>query len=317
MKRNILFMAAAMTLLTSCATNYVVTDHVGRRLDGTRTVLSSDTTSLAETPYGQWDCTTLDRGQVFDFRNERDTMRYSYFQALPCDGWTITHDSLPRMLRPQVTIKKHFRWFTTRYRYTAVFPVLDSLPVPVSQYLTDDEQRLLFQPLDLPADWNGADMYALLDNLNTKYIKWWSHCFFEKEYEACYNYFTDSSQRALLTQYHDTLLALVLADLPEHQSLSAKAKLIPGLDFMRDEYIENEVEPAIMEWFATNCNFDVRALWRVELPGGRTAEHMVSTERLITGDYVIEEYADTVNWWAIALTLLLLVGGGFLVSRKL
>ena len=312
MKRNILFLAA-VSLLTSCASNYVVTDHVGRHLDGTRTVLSSDTTSLAETPYGQWGYTALDRGQVFDFRNERDTMRYSYFQALPRDGWTITHDSLPRMLRPQVTINKHFRWFTTRYRYTAVFPALDSLPVPVSQYLTSDEQRLLFQPLDLPTDWNGADMYALLDNLNTKYIKWWRHCFFEKEYEACYNYLSDSTQRALLTQYHDTLLALVLADLPEYQTLSAKAKLIPELDFLGNMYTENESELDIMEF---NYDFDIRVLWRVELPGGRTAEHMVSTERLITGDYVIEEYSDTVNWWAIALTLLLLVGGGFLVSRK-
>lgn len=304
MKRYI-FILAATLLLTSCATNYVVTDHIGRCLDGTRTLLSADTLSLANTPYGQWQRTPLGLPEVFDFRTERDTMRYAYNQSLTRDGWTVLHDSLPRMLRPQVSVSKHFRWFTTRYRYTAVFPALDSLPVPVSDYLTPDEQRVLFQPLDLPSDWNGADMYALLDNLNTKYVKWWSHCCFEKEYEACRAYFTDSNQRALLAQYHDTLLSIVLAQLPEkHMSLSGEVNLFPELAFLTDGDALSEMETGIMAWFYDDCDLDKRALWRVELPGGCTAEYMVSAERLVMGDYTVALDSPVVNWWAVALTLL-------------
>ncbi len=306
MKRNILtFMAAAALLLTSCATHYVVTDSVTPRLDGTRTLLSGDTTSLAGTPYGLWPRTALDRPQMFDFRTERDTMRYAYSQAMPRDGWSLECDTLSRMLRPRVTITKSFRWFTTRYRYTAIFSALDSLPVPVSQYLTDEEQQLLFQPLDLPADWNGADMYALLDNLNTKYVQWWSHCFFEKEYEL-YLANIDSAQRALLEQYHDTLLSLILADLDEdtQQSLTEKARRFPELTFANDHSLNLQVQADIMSWYDANCELEHRVLWRVELPGGRTAEHMVSTERLATGDYTVEFHAYVLNWWAVALTLL-------------
>ena len=304
MKRLVFPVVAAVLLFTSCATHYVVTDNVTRRLDGTRIVLSSDTISLSNTPYGLWQRTDLDQPQMFDFRTERDTMRYAYSQAMPRGGWSIVNDSLSRMLKPQVTVCKHFRWFTTRYRYTAVFPALDSLPVPISQYLTDEEQRLLFRPLDLPADWNGADMYTLLDNLNTKYVQWWSHCFFEKQYELYLAHF-DSTQRALLAQYHDTLLTLVQADLDKNgqTSLHAYACLFPELEFI-DHPLALKVQEAVSDWYDANCELEHRVLWRVELPGGRSAEYMVSTERLIMGDYSVTLDSSLPNWWAIVLTLL-------------
>ncbi len=316
MKRKLLLLAAAVTLLASCASHYVVTDEVGRHLDGTRTVLVSDSTSLSETPYGRWQRTALDKGQVFDFRGERDTMRYAYSQMLSRDGWTVVDDSLPRMMRPHVTVSKHFRWFTTRYYYTAVFPGFDSLPVPVLQYLTDEEQQLLFQPLDSPADWNGADMYALLDKLNTQYIKWWRHCFFEKEFEAWCS-LLDSAQSALLAQYHDTLLALVRDNLPDERftSLKSMANLFPELVPVMDYQTGQHVDAIVMAWYESYIDFDDRVLWRVQLPDGTLKEHMVSSERLIQGDYTIEETGRTVNWWACILTLLLLTAAVWFILR--
>lgn len=320
MKRNALIVAAAsLLLLSSCATHYVVTDHVGRRLDGTRTLLTSDSSAFDGTPYALWQHSVLDRGQMFDFRTERDTMRYAFSQALPRDGWTVTHDSLPRMLRPQVIVAKHFRWFTTRYHYTAVFPALDSLPVPISRYLTEEEQQLLFQPLDLPADWNGADMYALLDKLNTKYIKWWRHCFFEKEYEVwCNN--LDSAQRTLLAQYYDTLLVLVQEDLPDDKfsSMRSMVNLFPELASVTD-YLKNQeiqTDEMVMAWYENCLDLENRVLWRVELPGGRTAEYMVSVERLIGGDYTVALDSQVVNWWAVAVTILLLLAAIWLPLRR-
>ena len=319
MKTKVLILAAAVLLFSSCATHYVVTDYVGHRLDGTRTLLTSDSSAFDGTPYALWQHSALDRGQMFDFRTERDTMRYAFSQFMPRDGWTVTHDSLPRMLRPQVTITKHFRWFTTCYRYTAVFPALDSLPVPISQYLTEEEQQLLFQPLDLPADWNGADMYALLDKLNTKYIKWWRHCFFEKEYEVwCNN--LDSAQRTLLAQYYDTLLVLVLEDLPDDKfsSMRSMVNLFPELasvtDYLQNQEIQTDV--MVMAWYESCLDLENRVLWRVKLPGGRTAEFMVSVERLIGGDYTVALDSQVVNWWAVAVTLLLLLAAIWLPLRR-
>ena len=304
MKHNSILLLAAAALLTSCGTSYVVTDSVGRRLDGTRTVLAPDSTSLDESPYALWHRTPLESPRVFDFRSQRDTMRYAYSQALPRGGWTVMADSLARQLRPQVTVSRSFRWFTTRYRYEALFPALDSLPVPVADYLSDEEQRLLFMPSEVPADWNGAEMYALLDKLNTKYVRWWSHCLFEKEYEI-YRSYADSSQRVLLAHYHDTLLALTLADVADdrQESLKENARLFPALAFLSDIASGNDVQLAVMAWYEANCNLDTRVLWRIELPGRRSAECMVSAERLVMGDYAVELTSRTVNWWAVVLTL--------------
>ena len=155
-------------------------------------------------------------------------------------------------------------------------------------------------------------MYALLDKLNTKYVEWMSHCLFEKEMEA-YVAHCDSAQQALLTQYHDTLLALVFASLPdEFKSIGNVATAIPELEFINKI---NAVGFDALHWCYEHWNLDTRVIWRVEIPGGGTAEHMVSTERLIMGDYIIEETSRTINWWACVLTLLLMVGVAWLILR--
>ena len=314
MKHTTLVIAAASLLLASCAAHYVATDTVSRHLDGTRQIF---TTSTGDSYFNDWRCDTLAEPLTYDFRSEKDTMRYAYSIDIVRNGWTINIDSMPRLLQPEVTVRKSFRWFTTRYRYTARFPQLDSLPVPIDEYLTPDEQRLLLSANELPDDWNGADLYALLDNLNTKYVKWWDHCLFEKEMEA-YAALCDSSQLALLAQYHDTLLTLILADLPDNRkSFSNVCQQFPELSFIGDiSNSDNRLSYTGVTWAMDRWDLNTRVIWRTELPSGRIAEHMVSADRMILGDYVIEEHSDTINWWAVVLTLALAIGAVVLLSRR-
>lgn len=316
MKRHSIILAAAsLLLIASCTAHYVATDTVKRNLDGSRQILTSANNRAS---FDGWRKDTLASPQPFDFRSEKDTMRYAFTIDIVRNGWTMKSDSLPRILQPEVTVSKSFRWFTTRYHYTARFPQLDSLPVPIDDYLTPDEQRLLFTPNELPADWTGTDLYSMLDKLNTKYVKWWDHCLFEKEMET-YSALCDSTQQALLTQYHDTLLALILADLPnERKSFGNVAQNFPELDFIGDlDRNDNTLSWTASFWAYEHWNLDAQVLWRVVLPGDHMVEHMVSADRMIMGDYVIEEYADVVNWWACALTLIVLAGGCLLAKRKL
>ena len=314
MRHHTLILAAASLLLASCTSHYVATDTVNRNLDGIRCVLAASKDSDI---FKDWREDTLATSRSFDFRSDKDTMRYSYTLDIARGGWTLRQDSLPPLLRPEVSVTKHFRWFTTRYHYTARFPQLDSLPVSIDDYLTPDEQRLLFTPNELPADWTGTDLYGMLDKLNTKYVKWWDHCLFEKEMEA-YAALCDSAQRALLAHYHDTLLTLILKDLPnERKSIGNIAHNFPELDFIGDlDRNDNTLSWTATFWAYEHWDLDTRVIWRTELPGGRTAEHMVSADRMITGDYVIDEHSDTVNWWAVALTLLILAGATFLIIRR-
>ncbi len=67
------------------------------------------------------------------------------------------------------------------------------------------------------------------------------------------------------------------------------------------------VDAIVMAWYKSCVDFDDRVLWRVELPGGHSAEYMVSTERLITGDYTVSLDADVLNWWTVILTLMLIL----------
>jgi hypothetical protein len=310
MKRQSIILAAASLLLASCAAHYVATDTVNRNLDGSRSIFTSRSDTAL---FKGWREDTLATSLSFDFRSEKDTMRYSYTIDIANGGWSVQHDSMPKILQPEVTVGKSFRWFTTRYSYTARFPQLDSLPVPIDDYLTPDEQRLLFSPNELPADWNGADLYGMLDKLNTKYVRWWSHCLFEKEMEA-YTAVCDSTQRALLDKYHDTLLALTIAELPgEFKSASNVSTAFPELEFINKI---NSVGFDALLHAKDLWELDRWVLWRIQLLGKDMSEHMVSADRMITGDYVIEEHSDVVNWWACALTLLLPIGGCLLLANK-
>ncbi len=313
MKHHTLIIAAASLLLASCAAHYVATDTVGRNLDGTRCVLTTSTDDY----FAGWQIDTLAKPLSFDFRSEKDTMRYAYTLGMSRDHWTVSIDSFPRLLQPKVTVRKSFRWFTTRYHYTARFPQLDSLPVSISEYLTPDEQRLLFSANELPDDWTGTDLYALLDNLNTKYVKWWDHCLFEKELEA-YAALCDSNQRVLLAQYHDTLLTLILADLPDNRkSFANVCQQFPELSFIGDiSHSDNRLSYTGVNWAMDHWDLNTRVIWRTELPGGRMTEHMVSADRMILDDYLIEEHSDTVNWWAVLLTLAAAIVVVLLVFRR-
>ena len=180
-------------------------------------------------------------------------------------------------------------------------------------YLTEDEQRLLFSHSELPADWNGNDLYGMLDNLNTKYVRWWSHCLFEREM-AAYAAVCDSTQRALLDKYHDTLLVLTLAELPnEFKSASNVSTAFPELEFINRI---NSVGFEALQKSQDLWELNRWVLWRIQLPGGRMSEHMVSADRMIGGDYVIEEHANVVNWWAVILTLLPIAGVAALLAKR-
>ena len=72
-----------------------------------------------------------------------------------------------------------------------------------------------------------------------------------------------------------------------------------------DAISEEDVEEKMLAWTERCCEKEVRVLWRVELPGGVAREHLVSSERLIMGDYTVEEGSRVLNWWAIAVTVLL------------
>ena len=310
MKRNTIIIAAASLLLASCAAHYVATDSVTRQLDGSRSILTSRSDTAL---FRGWQEDSLATPLPFDFRSEKDTMRYSYTIDIAKGGWSTQYDSMPRLLQPEVSVDKSFRWFTTRYDYKARFPQLDSLPVPIGDYLTEDEQQLLFSHSELPADWNGNDLYGMLDNLNTKYVRWWSHCLFEKEM-AAYAAVCDSAQWALLTQYHDTLLALTLAELPnEFKSASNVSTAFPELEFINRI---NSVGFEALQQARDLWELDRWVLWRTQLPGSQTTEHMVSADRMIQGDYVIEEHTNVVNWWAILLTLLPVAGVGALLAKR-
>lgn len=313
MKHTAIILAAASLLITSCAVHYVATDSVDRNLDGARQVLAPNTDGY----FTGWRFDTLTAPQVFDFRSEKDTMRYSYTMDMLHDNWIIHIDSMPRMLQPEVTVRKSFRWFTTRYRYTALFPQLDSLPVPISDYLSSDEQRLLLSCNEQPDDWTGTDLYSLLDNLNTKYVKWWDHCLFEKEMEA-YAACCDSAQRALLYSYHDTLLSIILADLPDNRkSFGNVCNQFPELSFIGDiGSNDHRLSYTGINWALDRWDLNTRVIWRTELPGGHKAEHMVAADRMILGDYIIEEHSDTINWWAVLITLVVALATIILISRR-
>ena len=133
-----------------------------------------------------------------------------------------------------------------------------------------------------------------------------------------YSALCDSAQRALLYSYHDTLLALILADLPDNRkSFGNVCHQFPELSFIGDiGSNDNRLSYTGIDWALDRWDLNTRVIWRTELPGGRTSEHMVAADRMILGDYIIDEHSDTINWWAVLITLAVALSAIILISRR-
>lgn len=330
MKLNEMLIASLLLMtVNSCSSYYYVVTDVRKNLSAERTVYLETSDMASESGFVSgdiWTASAEDTPLEVDFYDRTVTMGKSCRASSDSVG-TLLFSSVEGqednpLLHPSETVSKRFRWFHTYYDYRAVFRGLDTiLPLSVDEYLTPQQRKLFFNGENPPRGWNGVEMYYLLDDLNRKFVTWYSDAVFLVHRDLLKKYCNDS-QRVILDECKDDFMKgmdLDIVFVMEPDDFATRlAEIRPEAGF-GDVYLANATALAEEYEEATrllSC-FEYSFIHSVKLPGryyeGNAADFIdgmpswkVDAFRLMDGDLVLEAVSRRVNVWAFLLTFALI-----------
>lgn len=329
-------------LLTGCSSSYRMVTTV--RSDGTlhRKVFAyADSTFLSgdrsHNPYwfaldDRWTVVKTDSVLKEDLLGE--SQRFNVWVEatfhFPDDSaaWRAKELWMVSMAEPKEQLKRRFRWFYTYHEYRCRFLELaDKGPVPLENYLTLDEQKLLFGEGLQKYTWmNGAEMKDRLDVLSDKFQKWLNRT----QYELCLEGLTrlrgSNQEDTALVVDRDRIYQWMEQSKKEVSDLSPN-KLCQWLDeyYRKDDYSAFYAAHAqsIEEWYEQRIRvvdlFGGQIKFELNMPGRLTSTNARLTEengvlvwkvdpyRLLQGDCYLEAQSRTVNVWAFVVTAFFIV----------
>ena len=330
MKLNeILAAALLLVVVNSCSSYYYVVTDVNKDLSVDRTVYLETSDRSSETGFVSgdiWKESAVDIPFEVNFYDRTVTMgkicRASSDSVGALFFTSVEGQEDNPLLYPSETVSKRFRWFHTYYDYKAVFKGLDDvLPLAIDDYLTPQQRSLFFNGQNPPRGWNGVEMYYLLDDLNRKFVSWYSDAVFYVHCDMFKNYCSDR-QRVILDKCKEDFMKgmdLDIVFVMEPDDFVARlAEIRPEAGF-GDVYLANAA--ALAEEYEDAARllscFEYSFIHTVKLPGryydGNAADFIdgmpswkVDAFRLLDGDFVLEAVSRKVNIWAFLLTFVLI-----------
>ena len=243
-----------------------------------------------------------------------------------CSAYLQCEENLSPLVTPVERLKKRFRWFYTYYSFSARYKnIADKLPVPLSQYMTKEEQMLWFQgDLSGCKGMTGWELKNKLDEIEKKYNQFQTRVFYEEVWYAIDYVERNSSDTTYLARMNsakDTLF-----------SIYAKEDEKIDVDFeevckMLDNYLKTnhfcklyEAKKEELEQVSKQkmgyIEIFMRRSFEYELimPGkiisantsaSDTLSWDVEAFRFLGNDYILEAQSRTINIWAFVLTFFL------------
>lgn len=349
----------AVFSLTSCTAYYRVTSRIESDGSMYREVYAQgDSAFIAgdrtHNPFlfrldSRWQVISLDSTTNFDFWGEKEKLNVKACQNIPAvDGEYFAiakgKEQMSSLAIPTEHLKKNFRWFYTYYIYTATYKELpDKGPVPLSNYLTEEEQKIwLYGDNTAFNGMNGIEMNDKLDKLEAKFGKWYNHSLYEINNEVVRHFILqedDTVHLHRLENVKDSIYKGLLSgrdNSPEDMEPETFCSLLDkayGTNYYSELYKTNkEAMNALYEKKINVAEVFYHAIQsELAMPGrllfsnanihkGNSAIWKIDGFRLLAGDYVLTAESRVTNYWAFGITLLfiLLVLGIFvrLYKRK-
>ena len=228
-------------------------------------------------------------------------------------------------LNPGYYFEKKFRWFYTYYIYRETFDRLQlNFPVPLEKYLKKDEAEYWFNGSpEITKGMTGMEARDYLGDLENNYNNWLLDNYRTFAFdEIAKNY--DRLSNPPVTK--ERLLALKDTIAPLGK-LSIDDEMNDKLEKMLNNYFKTNAfsvfwngNDSIMKKMENNFSETLEATlglneirYKLRMPGkilktnalvagGDSLEWKISSNRMITGDYVIEAQSRKTNTWAFILT---------------
>lgn len=330
----------------SCSTyNYMTTD-IDRNLSAERTVYAqADSSYLAGDRSGSpfffdtgngWDTGLVQNPFTMDFHDGESTMNVYARRHLRNlgEGRFIpanTESEGNPILSPEEKAEKRFRWFFTEYEYSAVYRGLTGLPVPLDEYMDKESQEIFLRGAGIPADWNGIETYSMLDDINTKFFRWYRRCTFTVSHDIIYN-MCSISMKEIMDRYSEEYFSSSGKDDDEIYP----EDLCKGLDRLagtscftelfssagnRADSLYSEKEE-MLEYFGLNLLTEVRMPGKVVRTDAVTLKDgaplwKIDCYRLLYGDLTLNAVSRKLNLWAFIVTFAVLAAGIYLIIRRI
>lgn len=232
-------------------------------------------------------------------------------------------------LNPGYFFEKKFRWFYTYYTYRETYKKLQlDFPVPLEKYLKNEEAEYWFKGTpDITKGMTGMEVRDYLGDLESNYNNWlldnYRTCTFD---EIAKNY--NRLKNPPVTK--ERLLALKDTIAPLGK-LSIDDEMNDKLEKMLNNYFRTNAfsvfwngNDSIMKKMENNYSETLETTlglnkirYKLRMPGktmkttalvagGNILEWNISSNRMITGDYVIEAQSRKTNTWAFILSAVII-----------
>lgn len=330
----------------SCSTYNYMTTEIGRDLSAERTVYAqADSSYLAGDRTGNpfffdtgngWETGLVQKTFTMDFHDGEGTMNVyavKHLRNLGKSGFVPADpDSEGNpILYPEEKAEKRFRWFFTEYEYSAVYHGMTGLPVPLDEYMDRESQEIFLRGADIPADWNGIETYSMLDDINTKFFKWYRRCTFAVSHDIIYNMCSDN-MKGIMDRYSEEYFSSSGKDDDEiyPEDLCTGLDRLAGTSCFTELYSSagDRADSLYSEKEGMLVYFGLSLLSEVRMPGKviRTdAETFkdgaplwkIDCYRLLYGDLTLNAVSRKLNLWAFIVTFAVLAAGIYILIRRI
>ena len=223
------------------------------------------------------------------------------------------------------TLKKHFRWFYTYYDFTGTYPELtDKGSIPLDDYLNKSEQRFFLQG-DLSAyrGMNGIELKEELDDIESRFLKWYNRSIYWENFDVIL-YYAAAEFRSKLPTIKDSLYSIFEKRNLEETNMKDVCLVLDdyfSTDHFSRLHNENGLEmnnKLEKRWNVVNSLLAYYIQYELVLPGkimtantdlqnDGTLQWNINLYRFLADDYALTAQSRTINLWAFAVTLLLIL----------
>lgn len=340
-----------MGTLISCTSNYRMTTRISPNGEVEREVYAqADSISRTDMPNpflfqtsNGWEVEVLTPAVKQNFFGKEETMNIKARRILhSSDGLSFfspQEEWMRPLAVPHEKLEKHFRWFYTYYTYTCTYPeITEKGPVPLSKYLNEQEQALLFLGnMDGYQGMNGIELKEELDNIGDKFQQWLYRSLFELSYEVVTEFLHETGDTLYLPRIINEKEAVFKADSRKSEGIDCSPQYL--CELLDKQYktsafdsLFHQNKARIEQSFDKKCItielFNYQIKFELEMPGKLLLANTTLKEngvpvwkvdayRLLTGNYTLKAESRTVNVYAFCLTglFILLAGYGF-IRRK-